>query len=62
MALKISVRVTLEMIEMILWGDFEDMSGGDSGHLWGCLRSMGGVDYGGSGIDFGVGGGDLGQL
>ena len=47
---------------MILWGDFEDMSGGDSGHLWGCLRSMGGVDYGGSGIDFGVGGGDLGQL
>lgn len=32
------------------------------GHLWGHLGSMDEVDYEGAGVDFGVGGGDLGQL
>lgn len=52
MTLEVSVGMTLEMVEMILWGDFEDVSGGDSGVI--C---MGGVDYERSGVDFGVGGG-----
>lgn len=31
MTLEVSVGMTLEMIEMILWGDFEDVSGRDLG-------------------------------
>lgn len=31
MTLEVSMGMALEMIEMILWGDFEDVSGGDLG-------------------------------
>ena len=55
--------MTLEITEMILWGDLEDMSGGDSGVICGvtlevCVELIMRV----SRIDFGVREGDLGQL
>lgn len=31
----VSVGVTLEMIEMILWSDLKNVSGGDSGVIYG---------------------------
>lgn len=33
--LGVSVGVTLEMIEMILWSDLKNVSGGDSGVIYG---------------------------
>ena len=55
--------MTLEITEMILWGDLEDVSGGDSGVICGvtlevCVELIMRV----SRIDFGVREGDLGQL
>lgn len=55
--------MTLEIIEMILWGELEDVSGGDSRAICGvtlevCVELIMRV----SRIDFGVREGDLAQL
>lgn len=61
--LGVSVGIILEMLEMILWAELEDVGGGDSGIICGvtldvCVKLIMRV----TGVDFGVRGGDLGQL
>lgn len=45
MILWVSARVTLEMIEIILWSDLEDVSGGDSWVICGVTLVVWVVDY-----------------
>lgn len=63
MPLGVSVGMTLEMTEMILWGDFEAVSGSDSGVICGViLEVLVELIMKVLGLTLGSVGGDLGQF